>query len=185
MTGDVTVIGLKPGTCPLEDIAMDVPHSLCVTIPAEKAARSKDLWRCISQRLLFKLNGSGLEFKNAPSQVSREVEELREQVRILGAENRALREALVRAEQAQQTKLDAILAMLQQGGTPAIAPASVQAARAVPAAVVELDAPPYIPSKIHPDDAEAHVQLDRGSSEGDVTANANLLRSVRQRTGQQ
>ncbi len=52
---DVVVFGIDNETVPLYDIQMDVPHQCVVTIPEDKAHLSKDLWRAISQRRLFRL----------------------------------------------------------------------------------------------------------------------------------
>jgi len=55
MSGNVVVFGISPDTVMLEDIQMDVPHSTSVTIPEDLALKSKDLWRALSQRRIFRL----------------------------------------------------------------------------------------------------------------------------------
>lgn len=55
MSGNVVVFGISPDTVMLEDIQMDVPHSTSVTIPEDLALKSKDLWRALSQRKIFRL----------------------------------------------------------------------------------------------------------------------------------
>jgi hypothetical protein len=181
MIGDVTVIGLAPVTCPLEDIAMDVPHGTSVVIPAEKAAKSRDLWRAVSQRLLFRLDNGVMLTKTAPNPLSSEVAELRDRVRVLEEENRMLRATLEHKDAASQVKLDAILAMLQSGPV-----ARVEAGGPARSEVVDVAPPPFIPSKIRSEEPfNAHVQAEQGSSEAEgVTAATSALRRIRQGGGQ-
>lgn len=55
---DVKVMGLVSGIHVLQDINMDVPHGVVVTIPALLATQSQDLWRAISQRLVTQVTTS-------------------------------------------------------------------------------------------------------------------------------
>src|ERR1700760_4745595 len=64
---DVVVFGLDIETVPLDDIMMDVPHARTVTIPEDKAIRSKDLWRALSQKRIFKLSPDPNPHKFVPA----------------------------------------------------------------------------------------------------------------------
>lgn len=189
MIGDVTVLGLAPVSCHLDDIATDVPHGITVVIPADKAARSKDLWRSVSQRLLFRLdNGITIIKNNVPNPLTTEIAMLRDRIRVLEEENRTLRAELEHLDNDSQGKLDAILAMLQSGPMVRADSAVAVARRVVDAAsdVVDVVPPPYIPSRIRSEESvQAHVQAETGSSEApNVTEATSELRRFRQRGGQ-
>lgn len=187
MTGDVTVLGLHPVSCHLEDIAMDVPHGTSVVIPADKAARSKDLWRAVSQRLLFRLdNGLTIIQNGAPNPLTSEITMLRERIRALEEENRTLRAELAHQDAASQGKLDAILSMLQKGPALRMEIPSEGTVRPMASGVVEVAPPPYIPSQIRSEvPLDAHVQAETGSSEAtNVSEATSELRRFRQRGGQ-
>lgn len=188
MTGDITVLGLHPTTCVLADIGMDVPHGTTAVIPADKAARSHDLWRSISQRYLFQIKSGAAISNAAPNPLRTENEELRGRVRYLEEENQALRKALQLLEGSQQTKLDAILGLLQ-GASKSVLPYSPGGYPPEPpegvAAVVEVSPPPFIPSKIRSDESlQARVQTEKGSSDASVTEATTRLREIRHRGSQ-
>jgi hypothetical protein len=173
---DVRVLGLKMQTVLIEDIAMDVPHRATVTIPALKAAKSKDLWRLIAQGMLFQLDPRDVPRQATPPPApDGEVDRLREENRHLVEQNRMLRSAL----DTHGGKLDAILGMLACGqvapGSPAAAPSGKPASD-----VVEIEVPTYIPSEIKPKDVEAHVDVKSETSEGSGVAGAGAaLRKFR------
>lgn len=190
MNGDVTVLGLHPGTCVLEDIGMDVPNGTSVTIPADKALRSKDLNRCISQRMLFRLdNGTVLVPKSMPHPLSVELDDLRLRCRLLEEENQKLRVIISQHEASQQGKLDAILTLLQSGVSVTslipresiLTPSTGQGTGT--SGVVEMEAPAFVPSKIRPDDfGTAHVQLEKTSSDSGLSEAASRLREIRKQS---
>jgi hypothetical protein len=183
MTGDVSVVGLKPDTCVLGDIGMDVPHGRVVVVPADKALRSKDLYRSINQGYLFRLQ-AGPPPALSMNPLLPEVQSLRDRVQQLEEENRALREKLVRAEARvpQDSKLDAILHLLQ--ASPGAATRSDTLPSPALTEVVDFAAPTFIPSKIRPDDMQAHIQTETSTaSGGDVSGAAARLRELRR--GQQ
>ncbi len=191
MIGDITVLGLHPTVCILADIGMDVSHGSTVVIPAEKAARSRDLWRCISQKYLFQIK-AGVSIPNTlPNPLQAENTELRERVRYLEEENRILREARKATESNQHGKLDAILALLQRSPERMPldiregAPSPVSAPAKTEVEVVEIEPPPFIPSKIRSEEPlEGRVRTERENSEGTVTEATNRLRELRQRGNQ-
>ena len=187
MIGDVHVVGLKPDTCLLVDIGMDVPHGQIVTIPAERALESKDLNRAINQRWLFKLHPGPLPDPLAPSPLMQEVVSLRNQVRSLEEENRILRDrlAVFEAQSYPHDKIDAILSLLQSvplHGTKQEAhkPDTIPSPENPESGIVEIPPPPFIPSKIRSDDMRAFIQTDISSgNSGDITEAANRLREMR------
>lgn len=180
--GDIRVVGLVMGTHVLEDIGMDVPHGITVTIPAAKACVSKDLWRAISQRCIFQLQSG------APSAVPKvadtsEADGLREQVRLLLAENARLKTALAVKEEAAQAKLDTILALLQAGGRPQ--PIGVAKVSTPDLGVVSGEVPTFIPSQIKPDNVEVQIVPASMESLGQgVSEAASALRKFRRNPDQ-
>lgn len=179
MSADVTVLGLMVPTCLLGDIAMDVPHGQVVVIPADKALRSKDLWRCIGQKLLFRMQGGpGRPYAPVGTGVSPDV--LLSRTENLEEESRQLRSALA----AQTEKLDAILSLLQSG-TPWVAgpqASGAHVAKVSAAEVVASEAPTFIPSAIAPQNAETRIEPRESEGESvSVLGAAEKLRELRQK----
>lgn len=174
---DVRVHGVLMTSVLIEDIAMDVPHGITVTIPADKAAKSKDLWRLLSQRQLFRLNAGPFQdfpTPTPPPGPSPETEQLREQVRLLSERNRVLENTLG----SQGGKLDAILGLLENVSFGAAAQPDRPAAR--PSEVVDAGVPTFIPSQIKPENVESHVEVQSETSEGSAIAGAGeALRRLR------
>lgn len=186
MGSDVTVVGLAMGTFLIEDLAMDIPFGIAVTIPAEKALRSKDLWRGISQRSLMQIK----QVVGAPSNATvattagvpvRGRDDLER-------ENQALREHIARQEKAQvetDAKLDKILAALSTG-LPAVVPqapttrSNAVARQPQAPAIVEPEAPMFIPSTIKPADVKTQVEVEKSSSETSAISEAtDRLKALR------
>lgn len=66
MSGGVTVIGLTPGTCVIEDIRISVPYQTAVQIPAHLAQRSRHLGEAIQQQRVMQL-GNALPLPAPPA----------------------------------------------------------------------------------------------------------------------
>lgn len=179
MTGDVTVLGLKPDTCILADIGMDVPHGRVVVVPADRALRSRDLNLSINQGFLFRLN-TGLPGVLTANPLLPEVQALRERVQQLEGENHTLREklSLIDVGSTQQAKLDAILALLQAAPM-ARGPILAASPGVVLPGVVEEAPPPFIPSKIRSDDLQPHIQTETIEGDASVSNAAARLREMR------
>jgi len=200
---DMRVLGLVHGTHIIEDIMMDVPYGVTVTIPAEKAARSKDLHRAISSRCVFPLPANA---NVQPPPNARLYEELGARVRGLEAELQQLQadNQRLRTENAQlrgenqklsnvtqssnvaDTKLDAILAAIQGGALVRTVVAGSPAVRHVQRDdVVDLEAPMFIPSEIKFKDAEARIEVrtEETSSTG-ISDAASKLRKFKKESGQ-
>lgn len=180
--GDIKVIGLVAGTHVIEDIGRDVPHGMTVTIPAELAVRSKDLWRAISQKCLFQLPTVAAPPQLPPPdqekpRLEAHVRDLEAKVQMLSAENLTLREELRRGAQDQSQKLDSILAAIQNG-IPMALPAGVRPVRP-PEEVADGSAPTFLPSRIKSDEMTAHIDIQGESSNADVTGAAERLRKLR------
>jgi len=199
MQGDVTVVGLDVTTTILYDIGMDVPHRQVVTIPANRATVSKDLWRAISQRRVFQLHGGSVSQGPVRPTVAPapNVEVWQDKCRQLEAENAKLREMVATLEQALQTppapppppqddRIDQILTLLRSG-VPVMAAnpaASTSSGRttSVGFGVVEVDVPAFIPTEIKPKGIEgrlAEVQSETSENSSLGTA-ADALRKLRQ-----
>jgi hypothetical protein len=173
MNGDVRVFGLVAGTHVLEDIGMDVPHGREVTIPAEKAARSKDLYRAVNQKRIFLLPAPPVSQHVAPVTHIRD-DVLQERNQFLEArnkqleeENAQLREALRKA-MSQEERLDFIYKALQQGLPVLTTSAASAEVRTFPAMeIADGTVPQFIPAEIAPKDVQAHIAATR--AEGDAS----------------
>jgi hypothetical protein len=182
MNADVHVYGLSMTTIHIADIGMDVVGGTTVVIPAAKASRSKDLWRLIAQKQLFRLGSGPIPDGRAPLQPTAlpADHQLREENRLLLEQNRLLRLAIDAQGgklDAQGGKLDAILGMLSSGAV-AVAPRSEAAKPA--ADLVEIETPTYIPSEIKPQNVESHVEVQSATTEGTGVADAGAaLRKLR------
>lgn len=199
MLGDVTVVGLDVSTTVLYDIGMDVPHRAVVTIPADRATVSKDLWRALNQRRLFQLHAG----PTGPSPVrptvplTASIEAWQSKCHQLEAENLKLKEKVDRLEalttQASQPlaappavsdeRLDEILRLLKEGAvTPAgVASVSPVAKTAKAAVVVDVEVPAFIPNEIKPKSVEgriAEVQAET-SDKANLGTAASTLRKLR------
>ena len=183
---DVKVIGLMAGTYFLEDIGMEVPQGVTVTIPARDAHISKDLWRAISQRCIFQLK-PGPSSPESSGASSAELELLREQVRLLTEANTRLQMRLAAQDPPQDSsqKLDAILALLHSSGPVALGAPVVRAHAPVPDGVVSGDVPTFIPSQIKPEGVDVQISTTPEESAGTgVTDAASALRRFRKTAGQ-
>lgn len=199
MIGDVTVVGMDVQTVVLGDIGMDVPSRAVVTVPADKATLSKDLWRAISQKRLFQLH-SGPVSPNpvrprvSPSLVTASTgnsDVWQERCRVLERENAQLREKLAQLQRTTPVqkadvpadKLDEILTLLRSGvpvsGSP-MAPMVGRPSASVPA-VVDVETPAFIPSEIRPKNIEGKVQeIQTATAENqNIGSAASALRKFR------
>jgi len=190
---DIRVIGLVMGTHVIEDIGMDVPHGVTVIIPADKAARSKDLWRSISQRCLFKLPSAAPPSQQAPVAVKQDAEAIKQRLDTLESRNaslehesRALRQQLAQAQDRQQQVLEAILGQLQKqpqvvqvtsvGGSSGSSVARGE--------VADGSAPTFIPNQIKPEDAQTRIDTKESTSDSNVSSVADRLKRLKQQQGQ-
>lgn len=186
-TGDVRVFGLVAGTHVLEDIGMDVPHGREVIIPAEKAARSRDLYRAIGQKCIFLLPPQPVPQHAAPHTFIRDdVLQERNQFleshnKALEEENRSLREQL-RAALAQQDRLDAILRAIQNMPAPQVVQVAGSAGLLPPPKeeIADGTAPQFIPDQIAPKDAETRIAVKTQTADSSSVASAaDKLRELR------
>lgn len=142
--GDMVVCGVSADIV-VEDIGLNVPKGMAVPVPGDSAQRSKDLWRYISQGLIFKCDVSNI-VRSAPpapapveslkyievynsnlariqgdlAQVRTAKADLETDVGRLQAENAKLRSELAeeRAKTQKLDKLDDILTLLQKHPAP-------------------------------------------------------------------
>jgi hypothetical protein len=184
-TGDIRVIGLVAGTHQIEDIQRDVPHGMTVTIPAELAVRSKDLWRGIYQKCLFQLPTAAAApapMASVPDperpRLEAYIRDLESQLRTMAAENMSLREELRRGSQDQTQKLDSILAALANGAALA-GPSGAAKPMFQREEVADGSAPTFLPSQIKPKDVDVRIYIQGESSQADVSGMAERLRKVR------
>jgi hypothetical protein len=203
---DVKVINTKTGTILIEDIFVDVPHGVVVSISAEKAHRSKDLWRLISQRLLFQFHGGSIHsaaphgmphpaplpvptVAAPPPPVPTAAAPPTALVSALEEQNRLLREEMSHRDQAfaavlivQQERFNEMAALIR--GVSAGSGGASSAARAEKPAsdAPSGDAPLFIPSTIKPTDVKdyVNVQKDEGQA-GGVGAASAALRKIREK----
>jgi hypothetical protein len=171
---DVRVHGLVMGSVLIEDISVDVPQGVTVVIPAEKSAKSKDLWRLVAQKRLFRLGPQMHSYPTVATVTPNEADHLREENRLLLEQNALLRQAI----SAQGGKLDAILGLLESGK---FAPSN--GVQAKPTDLVNGDAPTYIPTEIKPTVADKHIEVKSETSAGSGVAGAGAaLRKLRKGT---
>lgn len=192
MAGEIVVAGLMTGGYLIEDIRINVPHQVAVRIPADLAMQSKDLWRAIQQRLLFKLDaGAGIY----PVPVSSPSDD-NHRIAVLEAENKTLRQELDaerQRNQGLQVSFQGLQASLrglelslgrmessprvysQPGASPV-----VNAGTSTPE-VVGGGTPTFVPSRIRPEtNVDAKIQTTTETSEkGNVSAAANKLKEMR------
>lgn len=185
---DVRVVGLVAGTHLIEDIARDVPYGVVVVIPADMALTSKDLWRAINQKFLYRLPSiPNTQAAPMPDQEKQRLEryarELESHVSRLQAENSDLKEQLKawqgKSDVALSGKLDSIMAMLQagvpvQGGSPL---RGNDPSQNVP--LVDGSAPTFLPSEIRSKDLEARIDVQPESSSSGVSEATERLRKLR------
>jgi hypothetical protein len=184
-TGDITVLGMTVGLHMIEDIATGVPHGMVVSIPAEMALRSKDLWRAISQKQVFRLTTGSLHAPmvlppTAADPVPRLIDENQQLQAALSAQQTQNAEVMAQLK----AQADAIRALTE---TLANAPRTVvvqgnAAPNAAPnAAFVDGSAPAFIPSTIKPESAEVRIETRVEEAEGaDIGSNRDRLRRLRQ-----
>lgn len=185
---DVRVVSLIMHPILIEDISISVPQGATVNIPASKASKSKDLWRLINQKQLFRLNqGPGADPPVAPTVPSpsfdAENDKLREEKRHLEEQNQLLRQALAN----QGGKLDTILGLLESGRlaqAPAQAVPITAKANGVDYGVVDAGVPTFIPSEIKPRNVESHItEVKAETSEGSGIEGAGAaLRKLRRKS---
>jgi outer membrane murein-binding lipoprotein Lpp len=187
-SSDVRVFGLVVGTYVLSDIGMAVPYGREVLIPGDKAVRSKDLQKGLSQRCLFQLPDNPPSY-TAPATFIRDdvlqerIRSLELQVQSLTAhntrlesENDQLRES-VRAATTHGDRLDTILQAIQQRGVSVV---HTQGER--PAQVNELadgTAPQFLPAEITPKNAEVRIHTVTEAGSANIADAAERLRKLR------
>jgi hypothetical protein len=189
--GDIRVFGLVAGTHVLEDIGMDVPHGVEVIIPAEKASRSKDLYKAIGQKCIFQLPSAPAPTHAAPGTHIRE-DILQERNQFLEQRNKQLEEEIkqLRADlgsaRAQQESLDTILKAIRDVKVPAAVyvnggPAVAQKPQQE---LADGSAPQFIPNEIAPKDAETRIDMVRQeTADSEVSGAAGKLRKMRRGDG--
>lgn len=203
---DVVVTNVRMGTYVISDIGIDVPHGVVVHIPSEKALRSKDLWRGISQRTLFQFHPSAIHkgalipvqppeplppppteptAYHAPETLVHALTEHNKALTLAVERRDEVLFALVAEQQRQLTEQGKQLAeaiqLLRERSVTTIAP--LTATGVVPGLpdVANGDAPVFIPSAIKPKDVEAHVNVQTEALEGSsVSDAASALRRLRQ-----
>lgn len=196
MMGDVQVVGLVPETVQLPDIGLDVAHGVAVWIPGEKATASKDLWRAISQRRVFKLSSSSPIVSHHVRPPAEEVSQLKARVAVLEKENAEVLQLKARIAELEKenaelhqtsAKIEDVLDLLRSGQAqaPLASPSRVGSSTGVsapgrPVAVVEVDTPTFIPSQIRSDSQDARVTVSEGQTEGgSITDARSALRKIR------
>lgn len=205
--GDVTVCGVSEDKL-VEDIGVLVPKGDVVTIPGPLAHRSKDLWRLLSQGLIFQLNANSLlRLKRADStpappveleKLELETQSLRSELTKVQTDNTGLRaevkslklEILRLKEEGSsqalsQAKLDEVLNLVRSRS---IAPSEVRTNGTKPLSVgvedVDESVPIFIPSKIKSDsDVTGKVSLKEGATDASSLSDASkALKGIRRKS---
>lgn len=188
INGDVRVVGLVSGTHLIEDIGRDVPYGVMVTIPADLALSSKDLWRGVESKCLHRIPAV---LSNAVDQekvrLRQYITELESHLARLTQENEALKAQLSEKSTlvapSYDAKLDSILAAIQNVAL--VAPGSVgtNVTTKRPTEMVDGSAPTFLPSEIKPKDVDARidVQGEKAESSG-LSEAAEKLRKLRKKS---
>lgn len=181
---DIIVCGVRDN-CLVEDIRVMVPKGEAVCIKGLLANKSRDLWRLLSQGLLFRLNANGLLRSVRPAagrsalpapiepdetaQLRETVARLQVERDSLRAEVGSLREKLYRlqvqpleSDSSKEVlkKLENLTELVMSRPTATVTIPSVQ-----PSPPVEDDAPIYIPSQIK-SDGSGRVSMKEQKSDG-------------------
>jgi hypothetical protein len=177
---------------------MDVPFGQVVTIPGLQAARSKDLWRAIGQKLIVRVPGHfgtalPQRYPTPPTAVQDDVLQARVQfldqrVKQLEAENEALRkdrdglQSALQTALSQQDRLDSILSAIEKvKSVPVIVQGGVPGAVVRPTdEIADGAAPQFIPSEIAPKDASARIDVvAQEADDSGLSDAAGRLRKLR------
>jgi hypothetical protein len=207
---DVVVTHVRTGTWLIEDIGVDVPNGVIITIPADRALHSKDLWRAIAQRVLFRFHPGSIH-KGAPLPTAQEsLPKLPETtsynapevlVRALNEHGEFLREALDMRDisihsvlMAQQKAIEGVQGTLQEIKAlllerPVATTVVLRHGDRPPGqqqAAVVTETPMFIPSVIKPTDVQdASISVQTDAQEGSSVAGAaSALRKLKQSGGQ-
>jgi hypothetical protein len=196
-TGVVVVFGVSANVV-VEDISFSVPMGKAIPIPGDLAHTSKDLWRLISQGVLFKCDVSNVVSKSQVVQVSQPkndgvVEELQRELAACREQNSVLASNLKKAQgdverltaelaeekskASKLEKLDDILSILQKQGT-----SRVIISDSPTLSAVEDDAPRYIPSQIKSEasvEGSTEVVEEVQSEDSSVSKASQALRKAR------
>lgn len=183
---DITVLGRVSPSFVIEDIRIRVALNETVTIPSDKAHRSKDLWRAISQGHLFQLKHGPPKPRVIQSDSQSELQETRQQNAELRAaleeQNRRV-EALIEAKQHQDDRLAEQTAMLQKivGLLESGVPVGVSTIQAPTPQRPLADVPIFVPERIRDESAKARIDVreDEGSGVGDASSKLRELRKGR------
>jgi len=189
--GGISVVGLAAGEHYLPDIQIVVPHRVQVYIPAEKALRSKDLYRALAQGTIFKLDGGtgyvqqqasasdlissaalrqenerlNLELAMAQQQITL----LKEQLKVSTALQGQMATIMAALGRIEATPKGVPQMMLQPQGSPVIADTGV----------VGGEVPMFLPDMTMPNTADVQLNIQQTVSEDSVTGAASTLRALR------
>jgi hypothetical protein len=192
---DIRVVAVKTGIVFIEDIGVDVPYGNVVSIPAEQALRSKDLYRYLSQRVLFQLHAGAVHGPSpmpltdlpkpepappAPPPGSQRDVALDQQVSMLRAALEQREAVFVAVLSAQQAQFAEVLeALRRQPQTIVVQATPHGATHPALSSMPSTDAPMFIPSEIKPKDVDARVNIESTSQESGVADASAALRRLR------
>jgi hypothetical protein len=188
-TGDVVVFGAVMGMHFIEDIGVNVPQGMVVTIEANQAMASKDLWKAISDKFIFRLHSGPLptSMQIVPQPLHPVVQSslLEDQNRILTQaleEQRSQNTALVAAVERQREAIEALVTSFKEAKPQQVVyqtQAVLGAPRAEQQVIVE-EAPVFVPSTIKPENTETRIDSKTEASEtSDVSSAASKLRALK------
>lgn len=208
MSGDIIVCGVGADEI-IDDIGVSAPKGEAVRVPGDKAYRSKDVWRLLSQGRLLRLNVNPLlraraaaspaqpqvvneglevlqsEYNKATAEIARlrsELSQVRSEAIAVRSELTAARAEIERLKGVENhaAKLDDIITLLKERPTVVN---NVAPSTAPQASVPELeDIPMYIPSQIKSEAAESRVAVKEESAPASALADASkALREKRKK----
>lgn len=187
----IRVVGIVDGkTQVIEDIQVAVPYRVPVEIPMEKAHISKDLWRMLGQRLIFKLDGGPIDrlmvVEEAPQKLSPSPtpvavsvvaeDSVKKRLSQVERENESLKSSLVE----QGRMLEAILQAVK---SPVVVQQVVSTPTSVapPTEVVDEGVPMFIPSQIKPEIGDSKIEVQKSATGSTAVSEASeKLKKLRQ-----
>jgi DNA repair exonuclease SbcCD ATPase subunit len=186
MNGGMVVVGRVTGNHFIEDLQVNVPHMVPVSLTPEQVCRSRDLQRALQQQKVFKLDVT--PFKPGPqvpdnariNALEQQNKDLRKKLRAAETQKEGLETRLEGLQQQLETVLT-VLQRIEETGAVVIREGKVVNAASE---AVGGEAPAYIPDKIVPENVETSITAEEGTSEGSsVTDAASRLRELKRQKG--
>lgn len=198
--GGITVTAVITGGYNIDDLQLHVPCRIATYIPADDMLRSKDLYRGLSQRLLFKLDGGSAYTTEALarvpdenlvriSQLEAETRGLKGQLDSSAATNKAL-QGLLEGLQSQMMGIQQGIERIEAKGISVIGTSVTFSTPPTPSVStpvtkdddVVMDVPVFLPKEIKPKGVETQISTESQTVSGaSIGAAEGKLRELRKK----